>query len=179
MSVWDYMADRTTRRAELAALRAGVGSAERRTSAAGRCRGARSTASSATTARSCRRSMMRKPSTRCRSPPPQWGSLASFGAKRYPGTKRYYGTSGNSFVAVGRVRPEGARLGGHAPAARAGIPNRSISTIRRSATPTVICARCISIRRTSRVTSSAATAPGKATADRSFCVREGRGAARR
>jgi len=30
----------------------------------------------------------------------QWGSLASFGAKRYPGTKRYYGTNGNSFVAV-------------------------------------------------------------------------------
>jgi acyl-homoserine-lactone acylase len=30
----------------------------------------------------------------------QWGSLASFGAKRYPGTKKYYGTSGNSFVAV-------------------------------------------------------------------------------
>jgi len=29
-----------------------------------------------------------------------WGSLASFGARRYPGTKRYYGTSGNSFVAV-------------------------------------------------------------------------------
>ncbi len=29
----------------------------------------------------------------------QWGSLASFGAKRYPGTKRYYGTSGNSFLA--------------------------------------------------------------------------------
>jgi acyl-homoserine-lactone acylase len=30
----------------------------------------------------------------------QWGSLASFGARRYPGTKKYYGTSGNSFVAV-------------------------------------------------------------------------------
>jgi acyl-homoserine-lactone acylase len=30
----------------------------------------------------------------------QWGSLASFGAKRYPGTRRYYGTSGNSFVAA-------------------------------------------------------------------------------
>jgi acyl-homoserine-lactone acylase len=30
----------------------------------------------------------------------QWGSLASFGARRHPGTKRYYGTSGNSFVAV-------------------------------------------------------------------------------
>jgi acyl-homoserine lactone acylase PvdQ len=30
----------------------------------------------------------------------QWGSLASFGAKAYPGTKKWYGTSGNSFVAV-------------------------------------------------------------------------------
>lgn len=30
----------------------------------------------------------------------QWGSLASFGARTWPGTKRYYGTSGNSFVAV-------------------------------------------------------------------------------
>jgi acyl-homoserine-lactone acylase len=30
----------------------------------------------------------------------QWGSLASFGARRYEGTKRYYGSSGNSFVAV-------------------------------------------------------------------------------
>ena len=29
-----------------------------------------------------------------------WGSLASFGARQYPGTKRWYGTSGNSFVAV-------------------------------------------------------------------------------
>jgi acyl-homoserine-lactone acylase len=30
----------------------------------------------------------------------QYGSLASFGARTYPGTKRMYGTSGNSFVAV-------------------------------------------------------------------------------
>ncbi|UAK24088.1 penicillin acylase family protein [Sphingomonas nostoxanthinifaciens] len=30
----------------------------------------------------------------------RWGSLASFGAKQYPGTKSWYGTSGNSFVAV-------------------------------------------------------------------------------
>ena len=29
-----------------------------------------------------------------------WGSLASFGARSYPGTKKMYGTSGNSFVAV-------------------------------------------------------------------------------
>jgi len=30
----------------------------------------------------------------------RWGSLASFGARRYDGTKKYYGTTGNSFVAV-------------------------------------------------------------------------------
>jgi acyl-homoserine-lactone acylase len=35
----------------------------------------------------------------------QWGSLASFGARRYPGTKRYYGTNGNSFVAVVEFGP--------------------------------------------------------------------------
>jgi acyl-homoserine-lactone acylase len=29
-----------------------------------------------------------------------WGSLASFGARPYPDTKKWYGTSGNSFVAV-------------------------------------------------------------------------------
>jgi len=46
----------------------------------------------------------------------QWGSLASFGAKRYPGTKRYYGTSGNSFVAVvefgSKVRAVAVTAGG-------------------------------------------------------------------
>jgi acyl-homoserine-lactone acylase len=35
----------------------------------------------------------------------QWGTLASFGAKTWPGTKRYYGTSGNSFVAVVEFGP--------------------------------------------------------------------------
>jgi acyl-homoserine-lactone acylase len=30
----------------------------------------------------------------------RWGSLASFGARSYPGTRKWYGTSGNSFVAV-------------------------------------------------------------------------------
>jgi len=35
----------------------------------------------------------------------QWGTLASFGAKPYPNTKRYYGTSGNSFVAVVEFAP--------------------------------------------------------------------------
>ena len=35
----------------------------------------------------------------------QWGSLASFGAKPRPGSKQYYGTSGNSFVAVVEFGP--------------------------------------------------------------------------
>ena len=30
----------------------------------------------------------------------RWGSLASFGARRYEGTDKYYGTLGNSFVAI-------------------------------------------------------------------------------
>jgi acyl-homoserine-lactone acylase len=30
----------------------------------------------------------------------RWGSLASFSARAYPGTRKWYGTSGNSFVAV-------------------------------------------------------------------------------
>ncbi|OYY67949.1 MAG: acylase [Sphingomonas sp. 28-63-12] len=46
----------------------------------------------------------------------QWGSLASFGARRYPGTKRYYGTSGNSFVAIvefaDRVKARAVTAGG-------------------------------------------------------------------
>jgi acyl-homoserine-lactone acylase len=41
-----------------------------------------------------------KPSTPVPFTSSQWGSLAAFGAKRYPGTKRYYGTLGNSFLAV-------------------------------------------------------------------------------
>jgi acyl-homoserine lactone acylase PvdQ len=35
-----------------------------------------------------------------------WGSLASFGARQYPGTKKWYGTSGNSFVAVVEFGPK-------------------------------------------------------------------------
>jgi acyl-homoserine-lactone acylase len=46
-----------------------------------------------------------KPSTPIPFASARWGSLASFGARRYPGTKRYYGTSGNSFVAVVEFGP--------------------------------------------------------------------------
>lgn len=46
----------------------------------------------------------------------RWGSLASFGARTYRGTKKMYGTSGNSFVAVvefgDRVRARAVTAGG-------------------------------------------------------------------
>ena len=35
-----------------------------------------------------------------------WGSLAAFGARAFPGTKKWYGTSGNSFVAVVEFGPK-------------------------------------------------------------------------
>lgn len=45
-----------------------------------------------------------------------WGSLASFGARAWPGTKKWYGTSGNSFVAVvefgDKVRAKAVTAGG-------------------------------------------------------------------
>ena len=46
----------------------------------------------------------------------RWGALASYGARRFPGTKKLYGSSGNSFVAVvefgDRVRAKTLLAGG-------------------------------------------------------------------
>jgi acyl-homoserine lactone acylase PvdQ len=46
----------------------------------------------------------------------EWGSLASFAARPYPDTKKWYGTSGNSFVAVvefgDKVRARAVTAGG-------------------------------------------------------------------
>ena len=46
----------------------------------------------------------------------RWGSLASFGERRYPETNLYYGSSGNSFVAIvefgARVRARAITAGG-------------------------------------------------------------------
>lgn len=46
----------------------------------------------------------------------RWGSLASFGSRPYPDTKRWYGTSGNSFIAAvefgERVRARAVSAGG-------------------------------------------------------------------
>ena len=56
------------------------------------------------------------PSTPVGFPSGRWGSLASFGARAYPQTKKWYGTSGNSFVAVvefgDRVRARAVTAGG-------------------------------------------------------------------
>jgi acyl-homoserine-lactone acylase len=45
-----------------------------------------------------------------------WGSLAAFGARPYPGTRKWYGTKGNSFVAVvefgDKVRARAVSAGG-------------------------------------------------------------------
>jgi acyl-homoserine lactone acylase PvdQ len=53
-----------------------------------------------------------------------WGSLASFGARTYPGTKKWYGTSGNSFVAVVEFSKDGV----HAKAVTAGGESGSPSS---------------------------------------------------
>ena len=54
-----------------------------------------------------------------------WGSLASFGARPYPATKKWYGTSGNSFVAVvefgEKVRARAVTAGGES--GHAGSPH--------------------------------------------------------
>jgi acyl-homoserine-lactone acylase len=46
----------------------------------------------------------------------RWGALASFGSRTYPGTKRMYGTGGNSFVAAvefgERLRAKAVTAGG-------------------------------------------------------------------
>ena len=51
-----------------------------------------------------------------------WGSLASFGARAWPGTRKWYGTSGNSFVAVvefgDSVRARAVTAGGESGAPR-------------------------------------------------------------
>jgi len=46
-----------------------------------------------------------KPSIPVMFPAATWGSLASYSARAYPNTKKWYGTSGNSFVAVVEFGP--------------------------------------------------------------------------
>jgi acyl-homoserine-lactone acylase len=104
LSIWDYMADRTTPAQKLAAL---TQAAERLTQDFGswqvpwgeinrfqRNDGA-----------IVQKFDDAKPSTAVPFTSAEWGSLAAFGAQRYPGTRRYYGTYGNSFVAAVEFGP--------------------------------------------------------------------------
>jgi acyl-homoserine lactone acylase PvdQ len=59
----------------------------------------------------------------------QWGSLASFGARPYPNTHNYYGTSGNSFVAIVEFGPK-VKAWAVSAGARAAIRPRSILATR-------------------------------------------------
>jgi acyl-homoserine-lactone acylase len=52
----------------------------------------------------------------------KWGSLASFGASQKPGTKRWYGTNGNSFVAVVEFKPNGPRARAVTAGGESGYP---------------------------------------------------------
>jgi acyl-homoserine-lactone acylase len=104
ISAWDYMADKTTDEQKLAALAQAVDQLTRDFGSAlvpwGEInRFQRNDGAIVQTFDDA------KPSTPVPFTSSQWGSLASFGAKRYPGTKRYYGTSGNSFVAVVEFGP--------------------------------------------------------------------------
>jgi acyl-homoserine-lactone acylase len=57
-----------------------------------------------------------KPSTPVMFTSVRWGSLAAFGSRQYPQTKKWYGTNGNSFVAVvefgDRVKARAVTAGG-------------------------------------------------------------------
>ena len=54
--------------------------------------------------------------------PSQWGSLAAFQAKAYPGTRRRYGTSGNTFVAVVEFGRDSVRARAVIPGGESGDP---------------------------------------------------------
>jgi acyl-homoserine-lactone acylase len=74
----------------------------------------------------------------------RWGSLASFGAAPRNGSKRWYGTSGNSFVAVvefgPKVRARAVTAGGESGNPASPHFNDQADAMRRG-----ICARSISI----------------------------------
>lgn len=115
VSVWDYMAERSTPDDKLAALSAAVERLRQdfgdwRTPWGEINRFQRNDGAIVQTFDDA------KPSLAVPFTSAQWGSLASFGARRYPGTKRYYGTSGNSFVAAvefgDRVRARAVSAGG-------------------------------------------------------------------
>lgn len=115
VSTWDYMADRTTPAQKLAALAEAVDRVERdfrswQVPWGEINRFQRNDGAIVQTFEDS------KPSSAVPFVSSRWGSLASFGAKRYAGTKRYYGTTGNSFLAAVEfgptVRARAVNIGG-------------------------------------------------------------------
>jgi acyl-homoserine-lactone acylase len=53
----------------------------------------------------------------------RWGSLAAFGAKTYPGTRRRYGTFGNTFVAIVEFGKDSVRARAVSPGGESGNPH--------------------------------------------------------
>ncbi|HET9446869.1 MAG TPA: penicillin acylase family protein, partial [Steroidobacteraceae bacterium] len=104
LSQWDYMTDRTTPAQKLAAL---AQAADRLTQDFGSWRvpWGEINRFQRNDGAIVQKFDDAKPSTPAPFTSAQWGSLASFGARRYPGTRRYYGTSGNSFVAAVEFGP--------------------------------------------------------------------------
>ena len=93
---------------------------------------------------------LRSRASRWRSPSARWGSLASFGARAYHGTKKWYGTSGNSFVAVVEFGDQVQAQGGDRRRPEQRSRRRSTSTTRRSATRPATCARSTSTASSSK-----------------------------
>ncbi|AXK31867.1 penicillin acylase family protein [Streptomyces armeniacus] len=104
MSVWDYIADRATDEQRLGALDTAVRRL-RRDFGGWRVPWGEINRYQRNDGAIVQEFSDAKPSIPVPFTSARWGSLASFGAKAYPGTKRYYGTSGNSFVAVVEFGP--------------------------------------------------------------------------
>ncbi len=92
-----------------------------------------------------------------------WGSLASFGARAYPNTKKWYGTSGNSFVAViefgDSVRARAVTAGGES--GNLSSPHINDEAGHALCDQATLSERCNSIRISSRVTPNERTTPAR------------------
>ena len=98
-SIYD-MVERAGPEERLAALASVCDRLAARFRHAGACPGARSTATSVLTGDIEQRFDDAAPSLPIPFASSTWGSLAAFAARRHDGTAKYYGTSGNSFVAI-------------------------------------------------------------------------------
>jgi acyl-homoserine-lactone acylase len=105
ISVWDYMAERTSDGQRLAAL---VEASERLVKDFGTVSApwGRINRFQRNDGAIVQSFNDRKPSIPIAFTSSQWGSLAAFGAKRFPGAKCYYGTVGNSFIASVEFGPK-------------------------------------------------------------------------